>query len=97
VQGSLETRRDIYGYDALGWVLYRMGRFDEARQALDEALAMGTPDARLWLHAGMISAALGDDDRAREELSRALALHPNVDPLLAPEASRTLERLGGSA
>jgi tetratricopeptide (TPR) repeat protein len=97
VQGSLESRRDIYGYDALGWVLYRVGRFDEARQALDEALAMGTPDARLWLHAGMISAALGDDDRAREELSRALALHPNVDPLLVPEAARTLERLGGSA
>jgi len=96
VERGLETRRDIYAYDALGWILYRTGRFDEARRASDQALAMGTADARLWFHAGMISASLGDDDRAREELSRALSLSPTFDPLLAPEARETLERLGGS-
>jgi tetratricopeptide (TPR) repeat protein len=92
---GLETRRDIYGYDVLGWVLFRMGRLDEARAASDEAIAMGTPDARLWFHAGMISAALDEDERARDELSRALSLHPAFDPLLAPEAAEILAELGG--
>jgi tetratricopeptide (TPR) repeat protein len=92
---GLVTRRDIYGYDVLAWVLFRLGRLDEARQASDSALAMGTPDARLWFHAGMISAGLGDDDRARTELTRALDLHPAFDPLLAPRAAETLAELGG--
>jgi tetratricopeptide (TPR) repeat protein len=92
---SLEVRRDIYGYDLLGWISFRLGAYDDARAASDRAIAMGTPDAKLWFHAGMISAALGDTDRARSELSRALELHPMFDPLLAPEAAKTLDRLGG--
>ena len=92
---SLETRRDIYGYDTLGWVLYRLGRYEEAREASDRALASGTPDARLWFHAGMISAALGEDERARDELSAALDLHPSFHTLLAPVAAETLRSLGG--
>lgn len=91
---SLETRRDVYGYDALGWVLYRLDRFEEARTASDEALALGTADARLWFHAGMISAALGDSERARTELATALDLHPSFDPLLASVAQETLHALG---
>ena len=94
---SLETRRDVYGYDTLGWVLYRLGRFEEARSASDQALAMDTPDARLWFHAGMISAALGDDERARVELSTALELHSSFDPLLSPVAEETLRSLGGAS
>ncbi|MGZ8632080.1 MAG: tetratricopeptide repeat protein [Actinomycetota bacterium] len=96
VERGIETRRDVYGYDALAWVLYRMGRFEDARSASDRAVEMNTPDARLWFHAGMISAALGERDRARRELSRALGLHPDFDPLLAPVAIETLERLGGA-
>jgi tetratricopeptide (TPR) repeat protein len=92
---GLETRRDVYGYDVLAWVLFRLGRLDEARDASDRALAMGTPDARLWFHAGMISAGLGDVERARTELTNALDLHPAFDPLLAPEAAETLAELGG--
>ena len=94
---GLETRRDVYGYDVLAWVLFRLGRLGEARDASDRALAMGTPDSRLWFHAGMISAGRGDDERARTELTRALALHPAFDLLLAPVAAETLAELGGPA
>ena len=94
---SLEARRDVYGYDTLAWVLYRLGRSEEARSASDQALAMDTPDARLWFHAGMISAALGDDERARVELSTALELHSSFDPLLSPVAEETLRSLGGAS
>ena len=97
METSITTRGDVYGYDALGWTLYRLNRLADARTASDRALALGTPDARLWFHAGMISAALGDDARARAELSRALAISPNFDLLLAPVARDTLAGLEGGS
>ncbi len=93
---SLVTRQDVYGHDALAWSLYRAGRLDEARAASDRALVFGTPDPRLWFHAGMISAALGDEARAAEELGSALRLSPRFDPLLAPLARATLAGLSGA-
>jgi tetratricopeptide (TPR) repeat protein len=96
-EAGLTTRRDVYGYDALAWVLYAMGRYEEARAPADAALALGTPDPRLWFHSGMIAAALGDTVRARADLGRALALNPAFDPLQAPTARRTLARLGGDS
>lgn len=92
-QSSLETRKDVYGYDTLAWVLYRLGRYDEAREASDRAVALGTLDARLWYHAGVISAALGDDDRALDELSRSIGLSPSFDPMQAPLAHEALDSL----
>jgi tetratricopeptide (TPR) repeat protein len=95
VRAELSTRRDVYGWDALAWVMLKLGRPDEARVASERALALGTPDARLWYHAGMISAALGEDERAREELTRALTLSPRFDLLQAERARRRLAALGG--
>lgn len=92
-QQSLETRRDVYGYDALAWALYRLGRLDEARAASTRALALGTPDVRLWYHAGMISVGLGDDDLAAEQLTRALHLSPSFDPVQAAVARDALAEL----
>jgi tetratricopeptide (TPR) repeat protein len=90
---ELRSRRDVYGWDAYAWTLYRLGRYEDAGDAIDEALRLGTRDARLLYHAGMISLALGDDDRAREELHRALAISPSFDPLQAPVARRALRGL----
>jgi tetratricopeptide (TPR) repeat protein len=95
VRAELSTRRDVYGWDALAWVMLKLGRPDEARVASERALALGTPDARLWYHAGMISAALGEDERASEELTRALTLSPRFDLLQAERARRRLAALGG--
>jgi tetratricopeptide (TPR) repeat protein len=94
VRDELTTRRDVYGWDALAWVLYKLGRLDEARAAAGKALALRTPDARLWYHAGMISAALGDGERARGELIRALTMSPRFDVLQAERARRQLAALG---
>ena len=92
---SLEMRRDIYGYDTLAWVQFRLGELADARSASDRALALGTPDPRLWFHAGMISAALGEDERAARELSTALRLSPRFDALLSEAARTTLAGLTG--
>jgi tetratricopeptide (TPR) repeat protein len=95
-ENELRVRKDIYGYDAYAWALYKIGRLEEARAASERALRLGTPDPELWYHAGMISAALGDEDLAREQLEMSLSLGPAFDPLQAPIARRTLEDLGGA-
>lgn len=90
-QKGLEVRRDIYGYDTLAWALYHLGRFNEAREAMDQALVLGTRDAQLWFHAGAISLALGDKPRAERELSTALDSNPQFHPLHSAEAQEMLK------
>ena len=58
-QRELDYRRDIYAYDLLAWNLYKNGRLDEARAAIEEALKLGTKDAKLFFHAGMIYSSFG--------------------------------------
>ncbi len=94
---ELEVRRDVHGWDAHAWALYRNGRFEEAREASDAALALGTPEAEFWYHAGLISAAMGDTERAVEELRTALELNPTFDLIHGPEASRVLEDLSAAS
>ena len=51
VRTELETRRDVYGYDLLAWSLFKLGRTDEAREAMTIALAQHTEDPLLRSHA----------------------------------------------
>jgi tetratricopeptide (TPR) repeat protein len=94
---ELQARRDIYTHDVLAWALYRNGRAREAAAAAAEALRLGTRDARLYFHAGMIHAALGEDERAREYLAGALAINPRFHPLQADVAARVLGGLARGA
>ena len=91
---DLAQRKDVYGYDALAWALYKNDRPEEAAQAIKEAMKLGTKDAKLLYHAGMIHRRLGDKDKAREELGRALALNPYFSILQAEKARQTLAELG---
>ena len=84
------NRGGIYVDDAYAWVLYRAGRIDQARLASAQALRLGTRDARLLYHAGVIELAAGNDARGRQLLSRALALNPGFDVSGADEARRLL-------
>ncbi len=84
------VRRDIYGADALAWTALKTGRIVEAQDAIREALRLGTRDARLFYHAGMIAHSAGDGSMARQYLTRALALNPRFDPLQAQIAERVL-------
>lgn len=80
--------------DAYAWVLHRNGRDEEALAAVDRALSFGYRNARFHYHAGMISLALGDDERARDELTTALEINPHFNPLEAQVARATLATLG---
>ena len=88
---ELKVRRDIYGYDALAWALYKNGRPQEAADAMAEAMRLGTRDAALLFHSGMIFRDLGDNELAREYLQMALNLNPNFSILQADVARRALE------
>lgn len=88
-----ELRQDIYGADAVAWTALKVGKLAEARAAIEQALRLGTRDAKLFYHAGMIARADGDKARARNYLTRALTLNPKFDPLQAPLAERALKDL----
>jgi tetratricopeptide (TPR) repeat protein len=88
------VRQDVYGADALAWALFKAGQIDEAAALSERALALGTRDALLLYHAGMIAARQGDHERARRLLNEALAINPGFDPLQATVARQTLAGLG---
>jgi Flp pilus assembly protein TadD len=94
VRLSEEERRHrggVYVDDACAWALHRAGRPAEARAASDRALRLGTPDARLFYHAGAIRLAAGETSSGRALVARALALNPAFDRTGAAEARRLLE------
>jgi len=90
---ELAVRKDVYGYDAKAWALLANGRAADADAAMQQALALGTRDALLDYHAGMIASALGDTARARTSLTAALAIKGALDPLSAGRAQAALEKL----
>jgi tetratricopeptide (TPR) repeat protein len=91
----VETRPDLYSYDALAWGNYRAGDFDAARAAADIAVSTNPGDARLWYHSGAIWAALGDPGKAVTDLEHALELSPRFDPIAATDAERLLREMQG--
>jgi tetratricopeptide (TPR) repeat protein len=91
-RAELATRRDVYGWDLLAWSLYRSGRAAAAVPAADRALALGTRDAMLWYHAGMIRLAAGDSAGGRGALRTALRINPLWDPFQPDSARAALAR-----
>ena len=89
---ELETRRDIFSYDALAWSLVAAGRIPEAKRAMEHALAEGTEDARLFFHAAVIAMRAGQTDAANHWLKKTAPLAH----LLLPSERNYLQHLVGS-
>jgi tetratricopeptide (TPR) repeat protein len=53
-KNELAFRRDVYTYDALAWVLYKVGRLADAQEAMRKALAWHTPEPGFARHAKLI-------------------------------------------
>jgi tetratricopeptide (TPR) repeat protein len=88
------TRTDIHTQDTLAWALYKNGQYDAAWAAMSQALRLGTRDALLHFHAGMIAGKRGDTAAARTHLEQALALNPQFHIFHADTARAELARLG---
>lgn len=77
---ELQSRKDIFTYDALAWAQLATGRINEAREHIRLALAEGTQDGRLYYHAGAIAAAAGDEAEALDFFGKARALEQTLLP-----------------
>ncbi len=87
------TRSDVYTFDALAWCLFKLGRLSEAREAINQALRLDTPDARIYYHAGLIYYNTGENAKVIKFLQRALAINPVFHPLQATIASSYLQEV----
>ena len=87
---ELRTRADVFTLDARAWALAKSGRITEAEHTIAQALAEGTNDARLFLHAGLIHGAAGRKDEARRWLKKADALRAMLLPSEAAELTHRL-------
>jgi len=94
---ELKTRKDVFGYDAAAWAEYKNGDYKAAQTYIVEAMALGTQDARLYYHAGMIAFALGNKSEARQLLQEALTINPYFSILHAEVARNTLKTLHATA
>ncbi len=80
IRQALENDPESMHYlDSMAWVLYRLGKFKEAREFMQKALKYREVDAGvavLFLHAAAVElAATGDKDAARNYLQRAEKLY----------------------
>ena len=72
---------DFYILDSMGWVLYRLGRFDEAISFLQQALDLRN-DPEVAAHLGEVHWVMGDKKAAEAVWSTALKNTPEDDRLL---------------
>jgi len=92
---ALEPDNGAY-VDSLGWVYYRLGRFEQARATLERATRLETADGTVQEHLGDVYGAMGQRDRAGEAYRRAIALEAG-DPAKAEAVRRKLDSLAGGA
>lgn len=90
-------RKNLFVADTLAWCLYQNARYEDAAKAIQAALKLGTPDANILFHAGMIYAKAGDRENAKRYLFEALSLNGAFHPRYATVAADILKTLGNNA
>ncbi len=71
--------RDGYITDSLGWVLYRLGRFEEAVEPMERAVMLEPLDPLINDHLGDVLWMVGREREARFQWRRALSLDPTEE------------------
>ena len=71
--------RDGYIVDSLGWVYYRLGRYEEAVTQLERAVELRPQDPTINDHLGDAFWQVGRKHEARFQWHRALSLEPEED------------------
>jgi tetratricopeptide (TPR) repeat protein len=89
---ELVNRQDVFTLDALAWALAAAGHTEEASALMTRALAEGTEDARLFLHAAVIAAA---DSRPADAARYRRKAHALRFTLLPSELGVLRRGIGG--
>jgi tetratricopeptide (TPR) repeat protein len=77
---ELKVRADVFTLDTLAWALKAAGRNQEALSFSEQALAEGTQDARLFYHAGVIAAMIGQNKEAENWFKKATSIQQMLLP-----------------
>ena len=93
-QAGSARQPSVTAADVLSWTLYLNGQFDAAGEASKKAIGLGTQDALMLFHAGMIEARLGETEAAVNHLQSALRINPYFSVQYARQARDTLGELG---
>ena len=93
LRDEIRVRQDVYGWDQLAWGLYHAREYRAAHEAMQQALRMGTNDAVLCFHAGLIERALGNHADAERHLRAALAANPHFHPTFPARARAVLDSM----
>ncbi len=75
-EAAYTARPSIYGADAYAWALYHAGEIEKAAEISQQALRLGTQDATLYYHAGIIALASGNEEIGHTFLQTALDTNP---------------------
>jgi len=70
------ARPSIDGADALSWVLYKNGKFTEAEKYNHEAQKLGSRNAMIYFHGGMIALANNRKNEGKKLLQEAEDINP---------------------
>lgn len=82
IKRALEiTPNDFYVLDSMGWVLYRLGRLDEAVTYLEKARDLRN-DPEVAAHLGEVLWVLGKREAAHDVWNSALEQHPSDAKIL---------------
>jgi tetratricopeptide (TPR) repeat protein len=78
--------------DTLGWLYYQRGEYQNAVPLLEEAAASLPNNAWVKYHLGLTYAATGANEKATEQLQKALALEQNGDSSLKTKIQAALNK-----
>jgi tetratricopeptide (TPR) repeat protein len=90
---ELNSRSDVFTYDALAWSLAAAGNLTEAHNEIQRALAEGTEDGRLFFHAAVIASRIAHAADADRWLRKANEL----SHLLLPSERNQLQNAASDA
>jgi tetratricopeptide (TPR) repeat protein len=92
-RAALQERPSIFADDVLAWALYKNGLYEEAARYIQKALRLGTQNALMFYHAGMIYYRLGDRNKAEDNLRAVMQINPHFSRRHVPKALKVLSEL----
>ena len=78
-RATTESPEDPHIADSLAWVLYRLGKYNEAWEAICKSIRLGADHPAIWEHYGDIALKIGNVAEARKGYTNALKTQPD-DP-----------------